>query len=136
MPVGGLAIVVPLASAEAAELPPASTATTVKKYCLPGVRLVRLVEVPLRPAWTAVVPSPPAVVPSKTLYEVAPLLAFQPRLRVPVVVPSAATDTPAGAAGTVVTSTMFERGEMTPLEEIRRDGKDVLLSELEPSYGG
>ena len=48
-PVGGFAIVMPLASVEAIELPPASTATTVKKYCLPGVRLVRLTEVMLSP---------------------------------------------------------------------------------------
>ena len=88
-----------------------------KKYCLPGVRLVRLAEAPLRPDSAAVVPSPPEVVASKMLYEVAPVLAVQARLREPAVVPGAATVTPVGAAGTVVTSTVFERGEMTPLEE-------------------
>ena len=116
-PVGGLAIVVPVASAEAMELPAASCATMVKKYCLPGVRLVRLAEAPLRPDSAAVVPSPPEVVASKMLYEVAPVLAVQARLREPAVVPGAATVTPVGAAGTVVTSTVFESGEITPLEE-------------------
>ena len=62
-----LAIVVPLASVEATELPPASSAVTVKKYCLPGVSPAKLVEVPLRPDWAAAVPSPCELVPSKML---------------------------------------------------------------------
>ena len=67
----------------------------------------------------------------------APVLAFQPRLREPAVVPSAATDTALGAAGTVVTSTTFERGEISaPLEETAARAKTYCCSELEPAHGG
>ena len=45
----------------------------------------------------------------------APILPFQARLRAPAVAVGAATVTPEGAAGTVVTLTVAERGETTPL---------------------
>ena len=76
---------------------------------------MKLAEIPLSPVLAGAVPSPPELVPSKMLYELAPVLAVQARLR--EVVLGAATVTPVGAAGTMVTSTVFERGEMTPVAD-------------------
>jgi hypothetical protein len=56
---------VALASADAGDLPPEFTATTVKKYFVPLVRPLKLAEVP-GPVSTAWLPSPPDVVPMNT----------------------------------------------------------------------
>jgi hypothetical protein len=103
-------VTVPLACVDGVELPPASTAVTVKKYCCPAAKLPTVVEVPVNPVKMGVVPSAPELVPSKTLYDFVPLLGAQTTLSDRA--PAAETWTPLGAAGTMVTSTELDTGEV------------------------
>ena len=91
---------------------------------------------PLRPDSAAAVPSPPEVVPSKMLYEVAPVLAVQARLREPAVALGAETVTPVGAAGTVVTLDGVRARRNDAARGDCGDGEDVLLPELQAAHGG
>src|ERR1700734_3661501 len=95
-PAGTAGITVPLTCADGVEAPPASTAVTVKKYCSPAANLPIVVEVPVNPARTGGPPSAPETVPSKTLYDFAPVLGAQTTVSEPA--PAAETLTPLGAA--------------------------------------
>jgi hypothetical protein len=86
----------------------------VKKYCWPAVKLPTVVELPVNPLKMGVVPSAPELVPSKTVYDFAPLLGNQPILSEPA--PAAETWTPLGAAGTMVTTAGLDFGEVPPAD--------------------